>query len=545
CRSFLKPSLTDLDEPTTIPGLDAAAACIANALRDQKRIVIYGDYDVDGITASSILWHALTTLGATDDHVTTYVPHRIDEGYGLNADALRQLAADGAQVVVTVDCAITACDEAALASELGLTLIITDHHEWRTDDAGQPVIPPADHVVHPRLPGSTANGDLVGAGVAFKLAWEVGKKVAGANRVSDDMKAFLMNALALTALGTVADVAPLVGENRTIVAFGLGNLTRTKLHGVRALIDAAGLGGQDLDSVDVGFKLGPRLNACGRMDHAREAVEMFTVATPGRARDIALELETKNKERQKVERAIVKAAKLEVEENGWHEPDCPAIVVAADGWHPGVVGIVASRLLDAYHRPTIVLGLDDGIAAGSGRSIDGFNLAETLQDCTDLLLSHGGHAAAAGLKLDAANIAAFRDRFTDAARQQLQPDDLVARLRIDTEVKATDVTEPLARDLSRLSPCGRGNPTPILLLRNLELLQARSVGKSDDHLQLRFNTGFGFGLKGIAFGRGHLAQQLSPGDHLDVAAEITINEWNGRTSAELMVRDLASTGPAG
>ncbi len=473
-RRFMKPSLSNLDEPATIPGLADAARCIADALARGKKIVIYGDYDVDGITASAILWHALTTLDAADGQVTCYVPHRIDEGYGLNGDALRQLKDDGADLVITVDCAITASAEADLARELGLTLVITDHHEWRTDDAGDPIIPAADHVVHPRLPGSTASPDLVGAGVAFKLAWEVGKCVAGTAKVSEPMKAFLMNALALAALGTVADVAPLTGENRTIVAFGLGNLTRTELPGVRALIDASGLGDRDLDSVDVGFKLGPRLNACGRMGHAREAVEMFTAATPGRARDIALDLEAKNKERQKVERQIVKAAELEVIENGWNDPDCPAIVVGGEGWHPGVVGIVASRLVDKFHRPTIVLGINEGVAAGSGRSIDGFNLAETLQACTDLLISHGGHAAAAGLKLDAAHVATFRERFTAAAREQLQASDLVARLSVDAVVsrrrcrrtvgprpRPSLTLRPRQPDAGRAAPRPRGLASPL------------------------------------------------------------------------------------
>jgi single-stranded-DNA-specific exonuclease len=540
-RRFLTPSLGDLDDPATIPGLDDAAIELADAIKAGKKIIIYGDYDVDGITASAILWHAFTTLGADEDHVECYVPHRIDEGYGLNGDALKQLADDGADVVVTVDCAITACDEAKLAKDLGITLIITDHHEWRTDDAGEPIIPDADHVVHPRLPSAKCNPELVGAGVAFKLAWQVGKHHAGGPKVGDAMKRFLIDALALAALGTVADVAPLQGENRIIVRFGLGGLTKSRLPGVRALIDASGLGGRDLDSIDVGFKLGPRLNACGRMGHAREAVEMFTAATPGRARDIALDLEEKNKERQKVERQIVKAAEQEVIENGWNESDCPAIVVAGDGWHPGVVGIVASRLVDKFHRPTIVLGLDENTAAGSGRSIDGFNLAETLQTCTDLLISHGGHAMAAGVKLDALHLEVFRERFTQAAREQLQSSDLVARLRCDAEISPQHVSESLARDLARLSPCGRGNPTPIIVLRGLDVISARSCGKNDDHLQLRFADGHGGFIKSIAFGRGDLATQIAPGARLDVAAELSLNEWNGRVSAELMIRDLMTS----
>ncbi len=539
-RTFLRPKLADLDDPTSIPGCESAATRIAQAVEQEQSIVIYGDYDVDGITATSILWHALTTLGHPAGKVSSYVPHRIDEGYGVNSDALRQLKSDGADLVITVDCGITAVEPAAVAREIGLDLIITDHHEWKPDAQGEPALPDVSWLVHPRLPGSTANDDLVGAGVAFKLAWQVGKSLAGGPKVAEGMKQFLMDAMALAALGTVADVGPLVGENRLIVTYGLGNLTKSRLAGVRALIDGSGLGGQDLDSFDVGFKLGPRLNACGRMGHAREAVEMLTVADAGRARDIAEELESQNRDRQNTERRITRQAEQDVIDHGWDGPDFPAIVVAGEGWHPGVVGIVASRLVDKFSRPAIVLGInDEGEAAGSGRSIDGFNLAESLNACDALLTSHGGHAMAAGMRLSVDNINAFREKLTGIAKAQLSADALRPSLRIEAEIEVDDVSEALAKELGRLAPFGRSNSRPILVLRGLTLLTARAVGKTSDHLQLQFDSGTPKPLKGIAFGCGKLASDLSPGTALDVAAEVTLNEWNGRVSAELMVRDLA------
>ncbi len=541
-RKFLRPQLADLIEPGDLPGIAPAADRIAKAVRDNEKITIYGDYDVDGITATAILWHALVTLGISRDKLGTYIPHRVDEGYGLNAEALVKLADEGANVIVSVDCGITACDQAILARERGVDLIITDHHEWRNTD-GIPTLPDAFACVHPRLPGNTPyeNPELTGAGVAFKLAWEVGKRLSGGPKVSDDMKWFLVDALALAALGTIADVAPLIGENRVIARYGLGGLTKTKLFGLRALIDSAGLGGCDLDSMDVGFKLAPRLNACGRMGHAQDAVEMLTAATPGRAKDIAEFLEGENRRRQTTERAITKQAIEQVHDNGWDSDDHRAIVVAASDWHVGVVGIVASRLVDIFHRPAIVLALDgEGGAGGSGRSIDGFHLAHALQSCASLLDSHGGHAMAAGMHLQAGNIDAFREQFVSLARADLSAEDLLPCLKADVEIDLSTVNAALETELSRLGPFGRGNPRPTLILRGLTVLTARAVGKTGDHLQLQLDDGTGRNrIKGIAFGCGELATKLRGGDKIDLAGSLNLNEWNGRTTVELEIKDVS------
>ncbi len=313
-QAFLRPSLLALADPNLLPGLTDAAQRIAGAIRDREKIVIYGDYDVDGITATSILWHAITLLGGV---VETYIPHRIDEGYGLNAEALGQIVDAGAKLIVTVDCGITAIEPARIARERGVDLIVTDHHQWHGDP---PMLPDCRGVVHPRLKGGAyPNPHLCGAGVAFKLAWGIGQAIGGAVRVSESFRGFLVEATALAALGTIADVVPLVGENRVLAHFGLSGLAASKLTGIRALIESTALTGKSLDTYDVGFLLAPRLNACGRLGHAALAVEMLTTAGEARAREIAVYLEGQNRARQAVEKQILEQALAQIESNGWGE----------------------------------------------------------------------------------------------------------------------------------------------------------------------------------------------------------------------------------
>lgn len=533
CREFLRPSLKTLHEPTLIAGLRSAAERIARAIRDREKIVIYGDYDVDGITATAILWHAITLLGGVVD---TYVPHRIEEGYGLNAEAVEQLCNDGAKVIVTVDCGITAVAPAQIACERGVDLIITDHHEWHAD-----ALPQCVAIVHPRIGDSTyPNEHLCGAGVAFKLAWEVGKCVNGSDaaRVSDAFKWFLMEATALAALGTIADVVPLVGENRTLAHFGLSGLKSSKLTGIRALIDSAGLDGQKLDSYHVGFLLAPRLNACGRMGHARLAVEMLTTATAERATEIATFLESQNRERQTIERGITEQACEQVTARGMDNGTCRAICLGGEGWHPGVIGIVASRLVDRFHRPTVLVALSPDQGQGSGRSIAGFHLARALDACTQHLEAHGGHEMAAGLKVRPEKFEAFRESFLAHACETIRDEQLVPELQLDCLADLIHVTEALVTDLKRLGPFGHGNRKPLLCCRDVELAAPpRRVGKTGDHLQLFIKQGRSQ-MKCIAFNKGSLFDKLTPGTRIDLAVEPQINEWNGRRSVELEVKDL-------
>ena len=536
CFAFLRPSLKCLHDPASLPNLTRAAERIARAIREREKIVVYGDYDVDGITACSILWHAITLLGG---EVETYIPHRVDEGYGLNAEALKQLCASGARLIVSVDCGVTAVEQAAVVRDCGVELIITDHHEWH-DDA----LPDCYAIVHPRLPHdgpAYPNPHLCGAGVAFKLAWGIGQAMNGGTsaKVSDAFKTFLVEATALAALGTIADVVPLVGENRILAAFGLSGLKQSRLVGIKALIESAGLTGQKLDSYHVGFLLAPRLNACGRMGHAQLAVEMLTKADLPRAMEIATYLEQQNRERQAIERQILDEALEQVAELKMDGDDCRAIVLAKAGWHPGVIGIVASRIVDRFNRPTLIIALnDDGLGQGSGRSIIGFHLTKGLESCADLLIGYGGHEMAAGLKIDAANLDAFRQRFCAYASGVLEPEQLVPVLKLDATAELSQITTALVSELQRVGPFGMGNRKPLLVARGLELAAPpRRVGKTGDHLQLYLRQGRN-SIKAIAFGFGGMIDQLRAGTVLDVAFEPTINEYNGSVSVELTVKDL-------
>jgi single-stranded-DNA-specific exonuclease len=563
CQEFLRPSPKGLADPGLIPNLRTAAERIARAIRDREKIVIYGDYDVDGITATAILWHAIRVLGGEVDY---YIPHRIDEGYGLNGEALEQICEGGAKLIVSVDCGITAVEQAKVPCSRGVDLIITDHHEWhvsneteigrngetetitdspvhRFSDFRSPLLPECFTIVHPRLPGSGyPNPHLCGAGVAFKLAWGVGLAVSGSERVSAEFRAFLVEATALAALGTIADVVPLVGENRILAHWGLGGLKQSQLQGIVALIESAGLTGQNLDSYHVGFLLAPRLNACGRMGHAREAVEMLTRADAARANEIAVYLEKKNRERQAMERQILEQALEQVVLNGWDKDDCRAIVLGAEGWHGGVIGIVASRIVDRFHRPTIMIATTNGHGQGSGRSIPGFNLARGLEACSEHLEAFGGHEMAAGLKIETPKVAEFRAAFCAHASEVLSAEMMTPELQLECLAELNVLTEALVKDLKRLGPFGHGNRKPLLCCKGLTIAgPPRRVGKTGDHLQLFVRQGAA-SMKCIAFNFGGMIDQLTTGRVVDLAVEAQLNEWQGQVNVELEVKDLLVVG---
>ena len=533
CRSFLNPQLRDLADPMLIPGLPKAAERVAKAIKDKQKIVIYGDYDVDGITATSILWHAIKLLGG-DVHY--YIPHRVDEGYGLNSEAIVSLCEQGAGLIITVDCGVTAVEPVDAANQRGVDVIISDHHEWRDQ------LPKAFAIVHPRLPCEGEpypNPHLCGAGVAFKLAWGIGMQMGSGGRVPEAMKWFLVDATALAALGTIADVVPLVGENRVLARFGLGGLKQTKLQGIKALIAGAQLDGQNIDSYHVGFLLAPRLNACGRMGHAKLAVEMLTDASEARAIEIATYLETQNRQRQSVERGIVEEAMELANELGDTSADSRAIVVAKKGWHQGVIGIVASRLVDKFNKPTVIITLDeDGTGHGSARSIQGFHLAKAFNACGEHLQRHGGHEMAAGLAMAPGKFEDFRAAFRAHAQSSIQTEQLVPSINVDCVTTLDQVSEALVSEMDRLGPFGNGNPRPLLACRDLTLTAApRRVGKNGDHLQLFLRQGDHY-MKAIAFNAASMIDKLEAGKPISLAVQPQLNEYNGRISVELEVKDI-------
>jgi single-stranded-DNA-specific exonuclease len=529
-RGFLDPSLRLLHDPSLIPDLDRAARRLLDAALAREPIAIYGDYDVDGVSAMTILFHALRAI-APGAPVQTYVPHRLDEGYGLNCAAISQLAAQGARVIVSVDCGITAIEPAAVASAAGVDLIITDHHNPPTLPED---LPRAFAIVHPRRPDSAYPfGDLCGAGVAYKLAWRLATMHCGNARVTPELRSLLLELLAFAALGSIADVVPLVGENRILARHGLGRIKHSSNPGLRALVEASGLAGEDVDSEHVGFALGPRLNACGRMGHARDAVELFTTASPAQAAEIAKNLCHLNNQRRTTERRIADHAARLAEETGMTRDDRRAIVLAHEEWHAGVIGIVCSRLVDRFHRPTILLQRKGDEAHGSGRSVDGFGLHAALAACSSHLTGFGGHDMAAGLRLAWDSLPAFVEAFTALANEAIAPGQLCASVTYDCEARLDELSLDVVQRVQALAPFGVGNPRPRLLLPGLQLdRRPEPFGSGGDHLRLivRHENQW---LRLVAWNWAARRESLPAGTTLDAVITPRISSYNGAVEPEL------------
>ncbi|HWC90480.1 MAG TPA: single-stranded-DNA-specific exonuclease RecJ, partial [Pirellulales bacterium] len=448
-RAFLDAKLSDLRPPEQLPGTSQAADRLLAAIAAGWRIVVYGDYDVDGMTGTSLLWQCLKLLNANAHY---YVPHRIEEGYGLNHEALHTLAREGTQLIVTVDCGIASLDQADTAAKLGIELIVTDHHEFAER------LPVASAIVHPRLPGSNYPfAGLSGSGVALKLAWALCQRASGATRVTERMRNFLLDAVGMAALGTVADMVPLVDENRVLVQYGLASLKERAGPGLLTLMRLAEVAGKPaLNCEDLGFALAPRLNAAGRLGQAQLGVELLTTSSIERATSLAEYINELNSSRQSLERSIYLAALKQAQETYDLERDA-ALVLAEHGWHPGVIGIVAGRLAEKFCRPVVMIGLDStGVkpGIGSARSVPGFNLHTALAACSQHLLSHGGHAAAAGLKIEEHAVSGFREAFCELVAGEIVPGERQAELWIDAELPLGALTLDTVSQIDRLAPFG-------------------------------------------------------------------------------------------
>jgi single-stranded-DNA-specific exonuclease len=532
-RDFLDARLGSLRDPEDLPGMPEAADRIIAAIAAGRRIVIYGDYDVDGMSSTALLYLCFKMLSAD---VSYYVPNRIDEGYGLNCESLTTLAGRGAQMIVTVDCGVASFVEADHARSLGLELIITDHHEISG------ALPAAAAIVHPGLPNSTYPfTGLCGAGVAFKLAWALCQRVSQSKKVGERMRNFLMQAMGLVSLGTVADVVPLVDENRILVRHGLVSLRERPGMGLAALMKLTKVDEKPhLSSEDIGFTLAPRLNAAGRLGQATLGIELLTTDSAERAAALAAYLHELNGSRESLERSIYLAANKQANEQ--FDPAGDAALVLADrGWHPGVIGIVAARLAEKFHRPVVLiafdpLGIKPGI--GSARSVPGFNLHKALAACTEHLVSHGGHAAAAGLKIEPANLEAFRDQFCEQVSCEMSDSSRVAELRIDAEVPFSALTAAAVADIERLAPFGHSNPRPMLCTTGVMLSEPpKRIGSGERHLSLRL-VQHGMQLRAIAFGGADWAEPLAEaGGPIAVAFRPMINHFRGHKSVELQVCD--------
>jgi single-stranded-DNA-specific exonuclease len=539
-RRFLECPLVGLHPPAALPGVPEAAERVAKAIAEKRKICVYGDYDVDGVTGTAILMRLLEKLGAD---VRYHTPDRLAEGYGLHTQALKSLVQSGVSMVISVDCGVASIAEAEEAKKLGLELIVTDHHEMKVGLDG-PLLPAAAVVVHPRLPGSSYPfGDLSGAGVAFKLAWAIAVRCTGTERVSPELRELLLDAVGLAALGLVADVVPLRDENRIFVKHGLERIRTHPSLGLKALLEQAGVKKDDtITSEDVGFKLAPRLNAAGRLGCARMAVDLLTTTAPSIATKTAQFLESQNSQRQSLERKYTQQAKELIDRDF---PNDPALVVGAPGWQAGVVGIVASRLVDHYGKPALVLAMPenkdtDAIATGSGRSIPGFALHKALQACDGLLQGHGGHAAAAGFKIKPENIPTFRERFNAYVASHFPGGTPSPRLVLDAEVPLSALTFGLLKDLDKLEPYGAGNPKPRFLASGLKAEGARLIGTGEvqKHLDFRVRQGETI-MRAVAWNMADRMEELLSADG-DCCLAFTprVNEWKGNRRIELQISDL-------
>jgi single-stranded-DNA-specific exonuclease len=522
--AFLKPSYDQLHDPYLMLGMNEAVSRLLRAIDQAEPILIYGDYDVDGTTGTAVLLRALKMLGG---QVGYHVPHRFTEGYGIQQPALERAAADGYKLVVSVDCGIRAHEPLYWAKDQGLDVIITDHH---LPDEGEGV-PPAYAVLNPNQRGCLyPDKNLAGVGVAYKLIHALFHERGREAQVPAFLK--------VVAIGTVADVAKLVGENRTIVALGLKDLANAKNLGLRALMEVSGCGdGSGMRAYDLGFRIGPRINAAGRMDAARAVVELLDTTDWGEARRLAEHLDRRNQERKQVQEEIVALAVAELAKGESSEHSHVA-VIAGEGWHRGVIGIAASKIAERINRPCVVIAIDGEIGHGSARSIEAYHLLNGLTECADLFEKFGGHSHAAGITIRPDKIQELRRRLNVHAAGCLTEEDLQPCVKIDAELPAEAITFELANQLSALEPFGAGNPRPVFLTRNLRVISEPLVVK-EQHLKLRLAGPGGRPLESIWW-RGVEAVNGAPtvNTHVEMAYSIETNVWNNEIRLQLNVEDL-------
>lgn len=524
-QAFLNPSLSSMPDPFLMKGIEAAVTRLCEALVRSEKICVYGDYDVDGITGTALL---VSFLRLTGFNCGYFIPNRFDDGYGLNADALKRVIDTGATLILSVDCGITSVAEAEFCRQHGADLIITDHHSPKDS------LPDACAVVNPLQPDCLYPfKSLAGVGVAFNLIVALRSRLRADGVFAGGREPDLRGWLDLVALGTIADVVPLTGQNRVYACYGLKLLGEGARVGIGALKQVAGINGS-VNCGQVGFRLAPRLNAAGRMECAVPGVELLLGYDPQRAVVIAEELDAANAERQAVERSMLQEA-IDMVEAAGNYPACRSIVLASDSWHQGVVGIVASRIVERYHRPAILIALDqDGNGKGSGRSIPGFHLLQALKACADNLERFGGHQFAAGISLKADKLALFSAAFDSVSASMLSDEQLVPTITVDALLAPVDVTAGLIDELKRLEPFGAGNPEPTFLMRGVEVLDRRVVG--DGHLKLRLAA------DGMTFGAIAFRQAGCVTDGLiDIAFFPDLNVWNNIKSVQLRIKEIRAT----
>jgi single-stranded-DNA-specific exonuclease len=505
-------------DPYLLKGMDLAVSRIQEAIEKQEPILIYGDYDADGVSSTTVLMVTLKELGA---NVQFYIPNRFTEGYGPNENAFRQAAESGFKLIITVDTGISAIHEAAIAKEIGLDLIITDHHE------PGPVLPEALAIIHPKLPDSIYPfRELAGVGVAFKLA----------HALYGELPEHLLE---IAVIGTIADLVSLKDENRLIAKKGLEKLKVTTNKGLKAILKVAGVDQQNINEETIGFTLAPRINAVGRLESADIAVELLLTDDPLEAQSLAQEMDELNKTRQSIVNSITLEAIEEVEKNYSIDTNS-VLVIGKEGWNAGVIGIVASRLVEKFYRPTIVLSFDKekGLAKGSARSIAGFDLFKNLSECREILPHFGGHPMAAGMTLKLEDVSDLRQRLNNLANEQLTKDDFVPITLLDHQINVDEINLSSLDELNLLAPFGMDNPKPKVLIRDVQISTMRKIGSEQNHLKVMVNDN-GTNLDGIGFGLGQLVDHISPASKISIIGELAINEWNNIRKPQIFIQDVS------
>ena len=526
-QAFLHPNLGQLHSPELMAGMREAVERLRHAIAQHEKILIYGDYDVDGTMAVVVLQTALRALGA---EVEAHIPDRLTEGYGMRVPVLEEAAAKGFRVVISVDTGIREHEALARARALGVDCIVTDHHLPDDDH-----LPPACAILNPlRADCGYPEKSLAGVGVAFKLVQALlGERLTAR---------LLQSYLKVVAIGTIADMVPLLGENRVIARFGLEGLRQHSQSGLAGLIELAGLAGKEIGVGDVGFYLAPRLNAAGRMGNARDVIDLFTLSDATRTREIAERLESLNRERQRVEEEILREIGAQLD----HRTDVGeqyTLVLAGEGWHRGVIGIVAQRVVEQYHRPALVIGIEDGVGVGSGRTIKSFHLLNALTSVGDLFQRFGGHAQAAGFTIAVEHIVHLTQRFEEYARKILTAPDLEPALRVDAPIDLAEVDWPLYEEIIQLEPFGVGNPTPVFGAYGVRLNGAPRILK-EKHLKLSVGTGART-LDALGWGWAARAPSLTAGQQVDLAFTVERNNYQDRASLQLNIKDIVATGGMG
>ncbi len=520
-NQFLYPDISKLCDPYLFEDMDRGVERVIEALRNRENIMIYGDYDVDGVTSTSLMFLILNKLGA---EVSYYLPNRLSEGYGISEDGLIVAKERGVSLLISVDCGITAVEEVRMAKEMGIDCIITDHHEPGSE------IPEAVAVINPKRGGAEVTGvELAGVGVAYKFAHAIYQRL---NQDVEDVKEHLD----LVALGTAADIVPLVNENRILTKYGIKQVSRTSKPGLKALIFVSGLLGKEIGTGQVVFILAPRINAVGRLGDAEMAIKLLSTKDENQANQIARQLNEENKRRKDIDEKTLQEALEQIREKVDFKKD-KAIVLAGKDWHQGVIGIVASRLVEKYHRPTIMISIDGDQGKGSARSIPHFHLYDALRECEKQLLRFGGHKYAAGLSISVDKIEEFRKQFNDVAARMLSDEDMAARISVDAEIEFEDINERLLEIINMFAPFGPQNMKPVFITRNVELYGNPFI-VGNNHLKLKVQKNnivldcIGFGLGG------YLNQILRRPLRMDIAYVIEMNVWNGVEHIQLRIKDL-------